>query len=401
MTPDPVRRDPRRSVSRPLARRGSAHARPVRRVFGGLGILATALLVTAASSGSGEPVEGSLVDVPDMRHLLGDEARLPMEVNARVERWIGRFLDEDRASFEQFLVREGLYGGMVRQKLRSRGMPEQLLYLAMIESGFSSAATSPVAAAGMWQFLGATARAYGLSVDGWVDERRDPVRATDAALDYLEELHAEFGSWYLAAAAYNAGPHRVSVALRRLRTQDVAGGDAEALYWRIIEDLPRETREYVPKILAAALLAEQAGHFGFDVEPDLPYLFDQVLVPGGTRLTRVAAALDASPSLLRELNPSPDPRGDSSRVGASRFGFPRAPPIRSWRRFRGADLPGELPAPEIPGARGLPGREKGRGDERFAPTLQFPVRWSAMRTLLMSPSRFSGPPLRFRSDWAR
>jgi membrane-bound lytic murein transglycosylase D len=268
-----------------------------------MGLLATALLVAAASGGDGNPDEGALVAVPDMRHLLGDEARLPMEVNARVERWIGRFLGEDRASFEQFLVREGLYGGMVRQKLRSRGMPEQLLYLAMIESGFSASATSPVAAAGLWQFLGATARHYGLSVDGWVDERRDPVRATDAALDYLEELHEEFGSWYLAAAAYNAGPQRVATALRRLGSQDMTGEDAETLYWRIIEDLPRETREYVPKILAAALLAEQAAHFGFDVEPDLPYLFDQVLVPGGTPLTRVATALDVAPSLLRELNP--------------------------------------------------------------------------------------------------
>jgi membrane-bound lytic murein transglycosylase D len=268
-----------------------------------MGLLATALLVAAASGGDGNPDEGALVAVPDMRHLLGDEARLPMEVNARVERWIGRFLGEERASFEQFLVREGLYGGMVRQKLRSRGMPEQLLYLAMIESGFSASATSPVAAAGLWQFLGATARHYGLSVDGWVDERRDPVRATDAALDYLEELHEEFGSWYLAAAAYNAGPHRVAAALRRLGSQDMTGEDAETLYWRIIEDLPRETREYVPRILAAALLAEQAAHFGFDVEPDLPYLFDQVLVPGGTPLTRVATALDVAPSLLRELNP--------------------------------------------------------------------------------------------------
>ncbi len=303
MTPDPESRVSRRSASPHFRLPGLSRARPVHRVFGGLGILATALLVTAASSEEGETAARVMVDVSDMRHLLGDEARLPMEVNARVERWIGRFLSEERASFEQFLVREGLYGGMVRQKLRSRGMPEQLLYLAMIESGFSPSATSPVAAAGMWQFLGATARAYGLSVDGWVDERRDPVRATDAALDYLEELHAEFGSWYLAAAAYNAGPQRVATAIRRLGAQEVAGQDAEALYWRIIEDLPRETREYVPKILAAALLAEQAGHFGFDVEPDLPYLFDLVLVPGGTPLSRVATALDASPSLLRELNP--------------------------------------------------------------------------------------------------
>jgi membrane-bound lytic murein transglycosylase D len=302
MTADPSSRDPRSSqpVGHPD---GGSSPRgiptPIRRVFGGFGFLALILLVVAAAGTRGEanPVDDPVV--PDASHLLGD-TRLPMEVNAQVERWIGRFLDQDRATFEEFLVREGLYGAMVRDKLRSRGMPEQLLYLAMIESGFSASATSPVHAAGMWQFLGATARAYGLSVDGWVDERRDPVRATDAALDYLEELHAEFGSWYLAAAAYNAGSARVWEALRR---HGAAEGGQEALYWRIIEDLPRETRNYVPKILAAALLAEQAEHFGFEVERELPYLFDQVLVPGGTPLARVAETLEVPVSLLRELNP--------------------------------------------------------------------------------------------------
>ncbi|TVP42114.1 MAG: hypothetical protein EA350_17460 [Gemmatimonadales bacterium] len=314
MTPDPSSREPRspRLPGRPGVPGGSPNGteralrgipRPVRRVFGGTAILAAGLVAVAATAERTPepPAPTPGISVPDVSHLLG-ETRLPIEVNARVERWIGRFLGPDRETFEHYLVREGLYGGMVRQKLRARDMPEQLLYLAMIESGFSSSATSPVAAAGLWQFLGATARAYGLSVDGWVDERRDPVRATDAALDYLEELHAEFGSWYLAAAAYNAGPVRVASALSR------AGGiaeegDAEAMYWKIIGDLPQETREFVPKILAAAILAEQAEHFGFDVEPDLPYLFDQVLVPGGTSLRRVAEALDASPSLLRELNP--------------------------------------------------------------------------------------------------
>ncbi len=302
MTPDPNSRDPRSPLHADAPRPKSGLRdvpRPVRIAFGGTGLLAASLILVAAI-GSERPTEtGPGIEMPDAGQLLGD-TRLPMEVNARVERWIARFLADDRAGFEQYLVREGLYGGMVRGKLRARGMPEQLVYLAMIESGFAPSATSPVAAAGLWQFLGATARSYGLSVDGWVDERRDPVRATDAALDYLEELHGTFGSWYLAAAAYNAGPQRVAQALRRAGADE--GGD-EALYWRIIEDLPRETRDYVPKILAAALLAEQAAHFGFEVEPDLPYLFDQVLVPGGTSLAQVARAIEVSPALLRELNP--------------------------------------------------------------------------------------------------
>jgi membrane-bound lytic murein transglycosylase D len=231
-------------------------------------------------------------------HLL--DSRLPMQVNQRVEDWVHRFLTTHRSQMEEYLVREGLYGDMIREKLRRRDMPEELLYLAMIESGFQHSAVSPAAASGVWQFLGATARAYGLVVDGWVDERRDPVRATDAALDYLGELHQEFGSWYLAAAAYNAGPLRVSRALARNGLGD--GGD-EAFYWDIIQDLPRETREYVPKLLAATLLAQQAEHFGLEAEPSLPYLFDRVLVPGGTSLVQVARTLDVSASLLRELNP--------------------------------------------------------------------------------------------------
>jgi membrane-bound lytic murein transglycosylase D len=299
--------------------------------------LATVLVLVAYSSaGMGVDDEPELpFPVADATAALID-ARLPMEVNERVERWVRRFLGSQRDSFEEYLVREGLYGGMIRDRLRRRDMPQQLLYLAMIESGFSPAATSPMAASGVWQFMGPTARAYGLTVDAWVDERRDPVKATDAALDYLEELYERFGSWYLAAAGYNAGQGRVEQALRRIG--NLEGGD-EALYWEIIEHLPRETREYVPKLLAAALLAEQPEHFGFHIEPSLPYLFDQVLVPAGTPLTQVAAVLDISPALMRELNPHlvrgvvpPDrsilvrvPQGESqklvSALGGSRSGW--------------------------------------------------------------------------------
>jgi membrane-bound lytic murein transglycosylase D len=190
---------------------------------------------------------------------------------------------------------------MIREKLRGRGMPEQLIYIAMIESGFSVAATSPARAGGMWQFLGATARHYGLSVDGWVDERRDPVRATDAAIDYLEELFTHFGSWHLAMAAYNASPARVSTALSLAGVVLPLESDGE--FWRVARFLPSETQAYVPRILAVALLAEHGSHFGLAVEPDLPYLFDQVLVPAGTPLSGVAMALELPASLLQELNP--------------------------------------------------------------------------------------------------
>lgn len=288
-------------------------------------LLAGSLLMVAfMGTRSADQDPATPFPVADATEALLD-ARLPMEVNDRVERWVRRFLGSERETFEEYLVREGLYGGMIRDRLRQRGMPEQLLYLAMIESGFSPTATSPMAASGVWQFMGPTARAYGLTVDSWVDERRDPVRATDAALDYLEELHDKFGSWYLASAAYNAGPGRVEQALRRSGLEE--GGD-ERLYWEVIEHLPRETREYVPKLLAAALLAEEPEHFGFQVEPSLPYLFDQVLVPGGTSLTQVATILDIPASLMVELNPHlvrgttpPDrsymvrvPMGESQRV---------------------------------------------------------------------------------------
>ncbi len=298
-----------------------------------LGILNGAMLLIFVASRGG-PTEVSEGPVPAVAEATAEliATRLPVEVNERVDRWIRRFVGKDREVFEGYLVREGLYGAMIRDRLRSRQMPEELIYLAMIESGFSATATSSVSASGVWQFMGPTAREYGLAVDYWVDERRDPVRATDAALDYLEELYAQFGSWYLAAAAYNSGPGRVARAIQRYGPTNV---DDDELYWRISRHLPLETRAYVPRMLAATLLAEQAEHFGFEVEKSLPYLFDQVLVPGGTPLQDVAEALDVPRALIRELNPhlirgsTPPgrtylvrvPQGDSHRLVAELDGF--------------------------------------------------------------------------------
>jgi membrane-bound lytic murein transglycosylase D len=233
-------------------------------------------------------------------HVEAPAPALPMEVNARVEKWMRRFMGDQKEMFQTFLAREGRFAGMIRGKLRERAMPEDLVYLAMIESGFSPRATSKVEAVGVWQFMLPTAAQFGLRVDEWVDERRDPVKATDAALDYISFLHDRYGSWYLAAAAYNAGPSRVDRALKR--HGEARRGD-EAVYWQIIDQLPKETREYVPKILAATTLARQAERYGFHVKPAAPYAYDRVWVPGGTGLGTVARALDVETSVMRELNP--------------------------------------------------------------------------------------------------
>jgi membrane-bound lytic murein transglycosylase D len=228
------------------------------------------------------------------------QAELPLHVNEDVERWIELFQTVLKSDFETFLSRRGAYGDLVRDALRAKGMPEDLLYLAMMESGLKPRAVSNVSAVGLWQFMSPTALQYGLRVDTYVDERRDPISATEAALDYLSWLHGRFGSWYLAAAAYNAGPGRVERVLRRYA--DGRTGD-ENLYWEIVGHLPKETREYVPRLIAATILAKDASAYGFVVTSTERYDFDLVFVPSGTSLRRVASALEIDVGILRNLNP--------------------------------------------------------------------------------------------------
>jgi membrane-bound lytic murein transglycosylase D len=230
-----------------------------------------------------------------------ERVTMPLDINPRVERWLDAFQTTRRAEFEIILDRRGLYADMIRGKLRARGMPEELLSIPMIESGLFPNAVSRVSAVGLWQFMSPTASQYGLRLDTYVDERRDPIRATDAALDYLAVLHERFGgSWYLAAAAFNAGPGR----LQRILNLHAGGriGD-EALYWEIIDYLPRETREYVPKMIAVTRLANDADAWGFDTSRMARKLFENVFVPGGTSLRSVALALDLDANGLRDLNP--------------------------------------------------------------------------------------------------
>jgi membrane-bound lytic murein transglycosylase D len=226
---------------------------------------------------------------------------IPVVRNASVQRFVGIFTGSQSDAMALYLKRSGRYEAMIRGKLRERGMPEDLLYLSMIESGFNTNAKSRVSAVGLWQFMAPTARDYGLRVDSYVDERRDPERSTDAALRYLTDLHEQFGAWYLAAAAYNTGQGRVERVMRQVTGRE-RGKDGD--FWRIRSRLPRETREYVPQMVAAALVAKEPHKHGLgDVERWLPLRVDSVQVPAGVALRTVAAATGSSESELAKLNP--------------------------------------------------------------------------------------------------
>ena len=185
------------------------------------------------------------------------------ETRARVQYFIERLTGPVREEFLHWLARSGLYEPMIRAKLRAAGLPEDMTYLALIESGYDPHAYSRAAAVGMWQLMTSTARGTGLRVDWWVDERRDPVRSTDAAVKFLGWLNEQFGSLYLAAAAYNGGPGRIERGLERYAdSMDGASGD-EAFFVLAGKDYLRsETKDYVPKLIATALVAKDPARYG-------------------------------------------------------------------------------------------------------------------------------------------
>jgi membrane-bound lytic murein transglycosylase D len=187
---------------------------------------------------------------------------LPNLDNDHVDAWIERFTTSPtlRPRFETWLERKSRFEPMISRKLAERDMPQDLIYLAMIESGFNPKAYSRAHAGGLWQFIAETGKRYGLTINKRVDERNVPEKATDAALSYLSDLHDRFGSWYLAAAAYNTGENRVGRHMRNV-TGSERGTDED--YYRISHLLPRETRDYVPMMIAAARIAKEPAKYGF------------------------------------------------------------------------------------------------------------------------------------------
>ena len=238
----------------------------------------------------------------------------------RVKYYIDFFRGPARSRMTIWLGRLPIYESMVRQRFEAAGLPSDLVYLGLIESGYSNVAVSRSRAVGMWQFMRGTARWIGLRVDRWVDERRDPVKATDAAARYLNMLAQQFGgSYFLAAAAYNAGPGRVSrglsrmgpVALEAPADSTAAEGEDEDVwsdehFFSLADTryIRKETKDYVPKLIAAALIAKSPEVYGFPAPPPVdPFPLDSIVVPDMTGLDVIADLAGVPSAVIRELNP--------------------------------------------------------------------------------------------------
>lgn len=263
-------------------------------------------VATAADDASGRAARRT-IDRAVREALAGDpiglvhreeDARVfPLASNERVQSWVHYFETRLPEQFEIYLARKTRYEPMIRRKLREAGLPQDLIYLSLIESGMNPDAYSRAHAVGLWQFISGTGRRYGLEVSYWIDERRDPEKATDAAVAHLKDLYEEFGSWYLAAAAYNGGPNRVRRGLR-----SVPGGS----FWDLADRrlLRRETRDYVPKIIAAAMIGHDPERYGFEA-PEREALpeYETVRVPDATSFDVLAEVAGTDEEMIDLLNP--------------------------------------------------------------------------------------------------
>ena len=223
---------------------------------------------------------------------------LPLMMTDQVAGYISYFSNRGRGTFERAFARSGRYHDMMVSILKQEGVPQDLIYLAQAESGFHPLAVSRVGARGIWQFMASRARGYGLQHSLWVDDRQDPEKSTRAAAHHLKDLYAQFGDWYLAMAAYNSGPGTVQAAVKR-----TGYADFWELYRRNV--LPKETRNYVPIILAMTIVSKNLSQYGFDdVSMDEPVAYDTVTVNYPVDLRLAAECVDATPAQLQELNPS-------------------------------------------------------------------------------------------------
>ena len=225
------------------------------------------------------------------------EFNIPIVINEQVESFIRYFQTVHRPHFVRWLARSERYIPMMQEILKENDLPTDLVYMAMIESGFNTKAYSKARAVGPWQFIKGTGSRYGLQVNWWTDERRDPIKSTHAAAQYLKELYDMFNSWLLAAAGYNAGENKIKRAILKHNTED---------FWQMarFRYLRPETRQYIPKLIAAALIAKNPEKYGFDdIQYEGLFEYDTVTVTEPTDLRTVAQSLDVSYEEIHTLNP--------------------------------------------------------------------------------------------------
>jgi len=223
---------------------------------------------------------------------------LPLMLTDPVVSFLNYFSKNGKGTLERGLIRSGRYEAMIRRVLKEEGVPQDLIYLAQAESGFHELALSRAGARGMWQFINSRATGYGLARNWWLDERLDPEKSTRAAARHLHDLYNQFGDWYLAMAAYNSGPGNVQQAVRR-----TGYADFWELYNRNV--LPRETKNYVPIIVAVAIMAKNKAQYGLEgIVPDPPATYDMVKITYPVDLRLVAECVDVPVATLQDLNPS-------------------------------------------------------------------------------------------------
>ncbi len=225
---------------------------------------------------------------------------IPLVVNSRVQDWMVYFLTRGRKHYTKWLGRKQRYEPFISQALAEAGLPQDLIYQSMIESGFSPYAYSWAKAAGIWQFIPSTGRRFDMQIDWWVDQRRDPYTATVGAIGYMKYLHGMFDDWHLASAAYNAGEGKIGRAIRRYETRN---------FWELCQGdyLKPETKDYVPKIIAAAILGKYADRYGLNDEvPEWldPWEFDTVTVPEATDVGLIAEITGTDEEAILEMNPA-------------------------------------------------------------------------------------------------
>ena len=221
---------------------------------------------------------------------------IPVTYNRRVSYWIQHYQTKGNDWFREWLEKANRYMPLIQKELKAMGLPQDLAFMVMIESGFDSNAYSHASAVGPWQFIQATALRYNLKINAWLDERRDLKKSTQAAIRYMKDLYKEFGSWYLVAASYNMGETGLRRRIQKFQTKD---------FWALcrLGALPQETMDYVPKILAAMMIAKSPSLYGFnDLTKLQPLDYELVTVKGDFELNDLADHLGITRKSLKDLN---------------------------------------------------------------------------------------------------